>query len=432
MHLFSLIDQSMLTKNTTLLRYFSNQTGIPLNISGMERQALALLVNLVGNTESLLSEKEAIKALCSDAFWYKVQAAINGLLTHNVKFLDSRTQGYIFAEQFSNEKQQHYGLYIGSHDILRGRRTGYAYNAMYMKAKKFLLTEFIWQTKQTSLANEIMVRGDLVTYLIDMGASPEHINAVRTSLYRHISTPFPDEALEPQILLPHKSGQYIAVTPVSSHKLQGELHRRLGSQDYRPLRSSLIVGNGPNIATFGDLHSDCRGRIRVLSANLKNHFPFWRYCLFKLKKNGNLLDLPTGDLLLPDPRNFEFNDTGEPSYYQNKDDNEKIETVMQQEIIVMLGQYIRLKKYFCAYPKSKSLFMNGLDLYSIDKTLLSNPTKPGLTGSEKNELAFLVWTFWIDARSCYLSVVHAKKQYKNYFMRAFTRVFMQYIEKGWA
>ena len=321
-HFLSLLYEYDLAKKTgrngVLNKFFSNNLP-PFDITGTEKPALILSINQLSSPMAIsqLSKEHAELAISNPDFWQAVEYAIEGWVTHNVKMFDSRNQGYIYVQQEVTEPKNNVDgqLHISSIALKRGRTRGYSFNSSAMKTRKFLFNEFIHKSRRICLADDLMDDGWLTALLIEMGANENSIERIQTLLAEHCSQPFPDTAVEPQLLIPapdSKSG-YVSTTPVSSHHMQSALHQRLRDKDNRHVHTRLSIGNGPNVGTFGDLVADCRGSLRILKGTVKTNFSFPQLCLWQLLRDHHLFFRTTHRLTLPEPRIFERNETHEPA-----------------------------------------------------------------------------------------------------------------------
>ncbi|WP_153766788.1 hypothetical protein [Endozoicomonas sp. OPT23] len=385
------------------------------------------MINLTFITDnSLLSETAASAQLKNDDFWNKVRYSVAGSITHNLKFLDSRTHGYIFSpEQYDDSSAN---LYIGSRNIKHGRRTGWSFNSSCMKIKKLLFTEFICHNKQQNLADDLLAQGKFTNMLIDLGAPASQLNETIEILRLHIQSPFPEEAVEPQILLPDGKASYIAVTPVSSHLLQGELHRRLVGKHLNFIKTILPIGNGPNVGTFGDLVADSRGHIRILYSRVKNHFPFWQLCLWRLARDGHLFHNSDIALLLPAPRCFEKHENEEKSSYQNITDKEKAVITLNSEISSLFSDYRHLYHYLNKYPDRKNVFLEQL------QTIVPTPSLAFLgisvlpsSETDTGSIVTEAWEHWKKNRFMTQTQFQVTDAYTTFIKNLFINTVSQYI-----
>ena len=374
-----------------MLRKFFSQNLHPFDITGVEETALCLMINFPYATEKqLLSEEVAAALLGSDDFWKAVNYSIAGWLTHNVKFLDSCNRGRVFF----NGSDDGIRTYLGSTDITRGRRYGWSFNSSSMKTKKFLFSEFICLNQQLCLAEDLIKEGQFTQRLLDMGAPESQLEKTKDLLEIHSLTRFPEQAIEPQILIPDNNRSFLAITPVSSHLMQGEIHRRLIQPEYKSLRTILPIGNGPNTGTFGDLPSDSRGRIRILLARVKTRFPFWKLCLWRLARDQHLFSLSDTSLLLPEPRLFERKENVELDSYQNITDKEKALLVLSHEISDLFKDHLHLNNYLQRYPENKKKFEDQLAAITPQPITLKLLQEGSLKKQNYTIIANEAWGFW--------------------------------------
>ena len=428
-HFLSLIHEWETTLKPEALRRFFSQNLSPMDITGLERSAIALMINLPGGTpdSQLLSEEVAISHLRNKDFWREIQYSVVGWVTHNPKFLDSRCQGVVFSPEPHDIESR--SLVIGSKEIGHGRRTGWSFNSACMRIKKFLFTEFIYHSQQISLAEDLMNGGCFHELLTEMGAPEDQLEKICDLLEAHYHTPFPDEAPEPQILIPDKGSGYIAVTPASSHLVQSQVHQRLNNSDLKKMRYTLPIGNGPNVGTFGDLVADSRGRIRIFSSHVKTRFAFWQICLWRFFRDNHLFFCSDTPLSLPKPRTFERRENDEQDSYQNITDKEKALTIINNEVRSLFRDYLRLLSYFKNNPECKKNFFCQIQLVSPPPltTLLINE-KP-ISKKEESTILDETWTFWCSARLKKYTPFPVTDAYTAFLKPAFHDSAHQYFSK---
>ena len=248
-------------------RLLSSQTSF-LDVTGHEKLFLAFMINIAaGETEKLTSLVTARKHLKDKAFIKKSLDCFKGWLSHNPKMFDSTNVGRYLKRPAEKTEPDHY---VYSDSISGGKTTGYAQNGSLVRQQKWLFTEFYFQDRLTCLAQELADGGsNFGNVLKEMGLIDEGLRKLAEKAKETLSEGgIPSEPIgKCQIIVQKSEGYDIALSPVSSHRVQSQLQQRLSQPEHYRLSQSVQIGSGVNSPTFGNLVSDCGGTLKLLRAD---------------------------------------------------------------------------------------------------------------------------------------------------------------------
>ncbi|MCW7556378.1 hypothetical protein NX722_27840 [Endozoicomonas gorgoniicola] len=282
--LADLIQESQTTEDQSpddVLFQFVSSYYPPYDIDGCEEEAISLLINFSVKRDAVddpLSSEEAVRHLAdnNNQLIKRFQATLKGWHTHNRKFPLSFQRGNIRCLLPYDENDP----YVHSGSVKLRKRYGYSQNAAYIKASKGMLAEFIHHGRLTSMLEEIQQNNTLgeqfmaMLYEAEEAArrlskdQDENDESAVDNLYERIlslsSEEFPDTATDPQIFALTDAGEPEFLLSPSVHTgMMAEINLRLKESAFW-LSRWMRTGTGNDVHTYGDLLSDCGGRLRVL------------------------------------------------------------------------------------------------------------------------------------------------------------------------
>lgn len=233
-----------------------------IEIDGVERQALAILLNLslgkpepkdwldISRARQYFGNAENLTAVIEETRW---------IHTHNLKYPDCRVakQSIIGSPLRTNSPT------LTSFSLHSSY--GWAHNASAYRHTIWLLNPFLWRGNDECLLSLILKHDDFwQSLLVEFGFGLAEQGVLFQVIDDHLNVQrFPDcvDARSKQVLLPWQ-GDYLSVTPVVSHALQQEVER-LSRDRESDLRFRTITL--PNSASIGNLCGSLGGAMKVLS-----------------------------------------------------------------------------------------------------------------------------------------------------------------------
>ncbi|WP_274021430.1 hypothetical protein [Vibrio parahaemolyticus] len=135
--------------NTELKRAFRPLTP-HIEIDGKELDALTILVNLTDTTadqKNLLDRTKCKQKLRDEKWWHFCLNTIEFLQSHNLKFPDIRSEGFIRATAIDELPE-----FLLSSSKLPNHNWAYSLDSKYVNKSAFLTSEFSWHWAVSCLA----------------------------------------------------------------------------------------------------------------------------------------------------------------------------------------------------------------------------------------------------------------------------------------
>ena len=236
-------------------------------IDGRQYETIVFLINrTIKGKKNFLDE--ASLGLLNDESWRKgILAVTKWIHTHNIKHPYSKADGCIFH-------------FEGVLTHRKSKVLGYSKDSKLINKSQFLITEFIWKNKVTSLVEQFAAYGEeddnkanLVDQLIELGFPREYLPLFQQKCSDALKNRLPESVNNhcKQICFYQTNGKPIAVTPVVNTGEQRMIHSLAKAPDiygitvfhYRP-------------SSIGSVVSACGGRVRCLcyppKLGRKDHF----------------------------------------------------------------------------------------------------------------------------------------------------------------
>lgn len=223
-------------------------------IDGREYETIVFLLNrtIKGKKKFL---DEASLGLLNDESWRKdILEITKWIHTHNIKHPYSKADGCIF-------------FYHGVLSRRKCKVLGYAKDSKQINKSQFLITEFIWENRVTSLVEQFAAYGEeddkanLVDQLIELGFPKEYLPLFQQKCSDALKNRLPESVNQhcKQICFYQTNGEPIAVTPVVNTGTQRMIHSLAKAPD---IYGTTVFHYRPS--SIGSVVSACGGRVRCL------------------------------------------------------------------------------------------------------------------------------------------------------------------------
>jgi len=251
--------------------YFELKNAIIEIINSYEKE-LSKDINLEKNAKILLQNQKFLK---------DVVYAIKGMQKYNAKIPDANTPA---PKPFLKEPQYTDPQFAYSSTTHASKTLNWCANAADNKKKYFFVTQFNYNNKLTSIAEELHSdnwrQSDVVKVLLELGLLEKNLYYLKEKIDEAFFYN-PTFATDPQILWPLENGEYIAISPIAHCGMLRELwERRYASYDNLFRQFETISVGGSNPVNAGDLSASLAGKFKLI----KFSFP-------KLSKIEKLVNL---------------------------------------------------------------------------------------------------------------------------------------------
>ncbi|WP_133408059.1 type I-F CRISPR-associated protein Csy2 [Parashewanella tropica] len=262
MNLKELLNIETVSLRNSKIRDRLKPSNPPVDASGYEAQMFLILINLgySKNEHIDLLNLHSAKQFLNDKKYFGVTLSESAWIhTHNSKYPDIRVsdqaiRAKVLSKGINGVCSQHC-----SHSI----SYSYSHNGGRVTRSFPLITEFCWNGKVTCLAELIAnCEAIWIEQFLDLGFSLQYIAIVVKILKSSLATYSPNKVHNTiQLRFPYKD-DYIAITPVVSHRVLSELQKACANDSLR-YRSLLYPQKG--YTNTGSLLTGLGGRINVLS-----------------------------------------------------------------------------------------------------------------------------------------------------------------------
>jgi len=191
--------------------------------------------------------------------------AIKGMQKYNAKIPDANTpvpNPFLKVPQYKDPRF----AYSLTTNFLKNLFWGG--NAADNKKKYFFVTQFNYNNKLTSIAEELhsdnWVQSDVVKVLLELGLSEKNLYYLKEKIDEAFFYT-PTFATDPQILWPLDNGNYLAISPIAHNGMLRELwERRYASHDTLFRQFETISVGGSNPVNAGDLSASIAGKFKLI------------------------------------------------------------------------------------------------------------------------------------------------------------------------
>ncbi|WP_338635712.1 hypothetical protein [Spirobacillus cienkowskii] len=213
-------------------------------------------INLENNAKLLLQDQK---------FLADIVHAIKGMQKYNAKIPDANTP---VPNPFLKEPQYKDPRFAYSLTTNFLKNLFWGGNAADNKKKYFFVTQFKYNNKLTSIAEELhsdnWLQSDVIKVLFELGILEKNLYYLKEKIdeaFFHNST----FATDPQILWPLDNGNYLAISPIAHNGMLRELwERRYASHDTLFRQFETISVGGSNPVNAGDLSASIAGKFKLI------------------------------------------------------------------------------------------------------------------------------------------------------------------------
>ena len=237
--------------NATLKRAFSAIAELVV-IDDREDEAILFLINRTIKDKKIFLDKASVGLLNDEAWRKEILAVTKWIHTHNIKHPYSKADGCIFH-------------FEGVITHRKSKVLGYSKDSKLINKCQFLITEFIWNNKVTSLVEQFAFYSEdkfsLIDKLIEFGFPKECIPIFQQKCLVSLKTRVPECVHQycKQICFYQTNGEPIAITPVVNTGTQRMIHSLAKAPD---IYGTTIFHYRPS--SIGSVVSACGGRVRCL------------------------------------------------------------------------------------------------------------------------------------------------------------------------
>ena len=269
MHInFILKEENIEKRNHDLKRAFNYASPL-IHIDDFEREAIVVLINLTEKIQlcrDVLSEVQAKNLAVNHPHIKSCVSSLEFLQTHNLKYPDIRCKGVIRAFDNENMRKDAFGEESENEQVI----LDWSHNAKYINHSLLFGAAFKLKGQSTSLANEIVRDNqDVKKILLAVGISESLLDEVGQNFIKIQKSIYPsriDSQHIKQIRIKTISGQFIAVTPLTSYLTQKNIHIACKAHKFR---TTVVRHN--HSPSVGGFTSATGGKVYAL------HYPIERY-----------------------------------------------------------------------------------------------------------------------------------------------------------
>ncbi|RDB35125.1 MAG: hypothetical protein DCC88_11795 [Spirobacillus cienkowskii] len=216
-------------------------------------------INLENNAKLLLQDQK---------FLADIVHAIKGMQKYNAKIPDANTP---VPNPFLKEPQYKDPRFAYSLSTNFLKNLFWGGNAADNKKKYFFVTQFKYNNKLTSIAEELhsdnWVQSDVIKVLFELGILEKNLYYLKEKIDEAFFHN-PTFATDPQILWPLDNGNYLAISPIAHNGMLRELwERRYASYDKLFRQFETISVGGSNPVNAGDLSASISGKFKLIKFN---------------------------------------------------------------------------------------------------------------------------------------------------------------------
>lgn len=215
--------------------------------------------------QDMCLEDNAKLLLQNQKFLEDAAHAIKGMQKYNAKIPDANTPvpNPILKEPLYSDARF---AYSSTTTLLKNLFWGG--NAADNKKKYFFVTQFNYNNKLTSIAEELhsdnWLQSDVVKILIELGLAEKDLYFLKEKIDEAFFYT-PTFATDPQILWPLDNGNYLAISPIAHNGMLRELwERKYASHDTLFRQFETISVGGSNPVNAGDLSASIAGKFKLI------------------------------------------------------------------------------------------------------------------------------------------------------------------------
>ncbi|MBB1476844.1 hypothetical protein H5164_14575 [Shewanella sp. SG41-3] len=288
-HLSELLQIKELDERTEAIRRSFSSFTDSVDVTGCEKEALIILVNLTfpkKTVKDVLDKKHAKATLKDEYHLNECIKQVEWFHTHNLKYPDIRvSKQRLIAKPITPQRQV-----LSSADC--SPSLGWANNSAKINFAKLLVCHFYWQGRLVCLANIFCdaISKEWLLAFKALGISAKSLNVISAQVQLRLpqsELPSYVDKHSTQVLMPYRDG-YAAITPVASHAVQAELHQAASRRDGQFMNLNLT-----RPAAVSELVAGVGGTVRVLNYPphiSSNQFSLHESMIAKLERDESLFD----------------------------------------------------------------------------------------------------------------------------------------------